>query len=65
MAAASKEQASGIDQVNVAVSRVDEVVQSNAVQTRALSQSARALAGQCGLFQQLVGRFRLADSPRR
>ncbi len=59
IAAASQEQAQGIDQVNRAVSHMDQVVQGNAAQTEQLTSTAAALAAQAGELQGLVGRFKL------
>lgn len=57
MAAASREQASGIDQVNRAIAQMDSVTQSNASQTEELASTAEALAAQAEQLQALVGRF--------
>jgi methyl-accepting chemotaxis protein len=64
IAAASQEQAMGINQVNVAVMQLDQVTQSNAAQTEELSSTAQALAGQAGELQAMVGRFKLGDGGR-
>ena len=61
IAAASREQSTGIDQVNQAVIQMDRVTQSNAAQTEELSATARGLAGQSEQLQVLVSRFRLGD----
>jgi methyl-accepting chemotaxis protein len=63
MAAAAAEQSSGIDQVNRAVTQMDQSVQSNASQTAELTVTARSLAVQGQQLQTLVGRFRLTDTP--
>ena len=59
IAAASREQSAGIDQVNQAVTQMDEVTQSNAAQTEELSSTAQALADQAEELQALVARFEL------
>jgi methyl-accepting chemotaxis protein len=59
IAAASGEQSSGIDQVNRAVTQMDQVTQSNAAQTEEVSSTAQSLAAQARHLQQLVGRFEL------
>jgi methyl-accepting chemotaxis protein len=61
IAAASQEQTAGIDQVNRAVTQMDQVTQANAAQTEELSSTAQALAEQARELQGLVGRFKLAD----
>ena len=59
IAAASSEQAQGIDQVNKAVMQMDEVTQQNAAQTEELSSTAQTLSTQAQQLETLVGRFRL------
>jgi methyl-accepting chemotaxis protein len=61
IAAASQEQTTGIDQVNRAVTQMDQVTQANAAQTEELSSTAQALATQARELQALVGRFKLDD----
>lgn len=63
IAAASQEQSSGIDQVNRAVTQLDQVTQSNAAQTEELSSTAQALATEAEQLQTLVGRFKLDTGP--
>ena len=62
IASASREQAVGIDQVNRAVTHMDQVVQSVAAQTEELTSTAETLAAQSGELQDLVGRFRLEEA---
>ncbi len=59
IAAASNEQTTGIEQVNKAVSQMDQVTQSNAAQTEELSSTAQNLASKGEQLQELVARFRL------
>jgi methyl-accepting chemotaxis protein len=61
IAAAAAEQSSGIDQVNRAVTQMDQSVQSNATQTAELTATAHNLAAHAQQLQTLVGRFRLTD----
>lgn len=63
IAAASREQATGIDQVNRAISQMDQVVQTNAAQTEELTSTAENLAGQAIQLQELVGQFNLVSKP--
>ena len=67
IAAASQEQSTGIDQVNRAVTEMDQVTQANAAQTEELSSTSQSLAGQAEQLQALVGRFKLGGDavPRR
>jgi methyl-accepting chemotaxis protein len=62
ISAASQEQSHGIDQVNRAVSQMDNVTQSTAAQTEQVSATAQALASQAEQMQALVGRFKLGGS---
>ena len=64
IAAASQEQTTGIDQVNKAVTQMDQVTQANAAQTEELSSTAQSLAAQAEQLQALVGRFKLDDGTR-
>jgi methyl-accepting chemotaxis protein len=60
IAAASREQAGGIDQVNKAVTQMDQVTQGNASQTEELSGTAESLAAQAMQLQNVVAQFHLA-----
>ena len=64
IAAASKEQLTGIEQVNKAVAQMDRVTQSNASQTEEMAGTAESLLGHSQQLRDLVSRFRLeaADS---
>ena len=64
ISAASQEQSQGIDQVNRAVTQMDNVTQSTAAQTQEVSATAQSLAGQAGQLQSLVGRFKLDATAR-
>jgi hypothetical protein len=59
IAAASREQAGGIEQVNKAVTQMDQVTQANASQTEELSSTAESLAAQSAQLQQVVAQFNL------
>jgi methyl-accepting chemotaxis protein len=61
IAAASREQTHGIEQVNRAVAQMDQVVQGSAAQTEEISSTAEALATQAAELQALVGRFRVGE----
>ena len=58
IAAASREQASGLDQVNTAVGQMDEMTQRNGALVEQTSASAQALANQAAELAQLVAFFR-------
>jgi methyl-accepting chemotaxis protein len=59
IASASREQSTGIDQVNKAVSQMDKVPQSNAAQTEELSGTSESLAGQAERLRVVVDQFHL------
>jgi methyl-accepting chemotaxis protein len=61
IAAASREQTTGIEQVNQAVTQMDQVTQTNASQTEEMSSTAEKLSTQAEQLQGLVSRFRLDD----
>ncbi|WP_341908870.1 methyl-accepting chemotaxis protein [Ferrovibrio terrae] len=58
IAAASKEQAIGLEEVNVAVANMDEMTQRNGALVEQTSASAQALSAQAGELIQQVGFFR-------
>lgn len=59
IAAASRDQSAGIEQVNRAVTQMDQATQSNAAQTEELSATAGNLSGQAAEVQGLVGSFKV------
>ncbi|HEY5957570.1 MAG TPA: methyl-accepting chemotaxis protein, partial [Polyangiaceae bacterium] len=61
IAAASREQSSGIDQVNKAVTQMDQVTQSNAAQTEELSGTTENLAAQADRLREVVEQFHLNE----
>lgn len=66
IAAASKEQLTGVEQVNKAVSQMDRVTQSNAAQTEEMSGTASMLLSHSQQLSDLVNRFQLdGDEPSR
>jgi methyl-accepting chemotaxis protein len=58
IAAASREQATGLDQINTAVGSMDEMTQRNGALVEETSASAQALANQGREIAELVGFFR-------
>ena len=59
VAAASKEQSSGVAQINKAMSQVDSVTQRNASSAEELSSTSEELAAQAEQLQQLMTFFRV------
>jgi methyl-accepting chemotaxis protein-like sensor len=64
IAAASREQSGGVDQVSQAVSQMDQGVQTNAAHTEELSSTADSMAGAAERLRALVARFKLAGNGR-
>jgi methyl-accepting chemotaxis protein len=62
IAAASSEQSTGVDQVNTAITQMDQVTQSNSAQTEELASTAHAFSQQAARLQELVGTFTLGDA---
>jgi methyl-accepting chemotaxis protein len=60
--AASAEQSSGIEQVNQAITQMDEVTQQNAALVEEASAAARSLEEQSGSLTESVSVFRIAAS---
>ncbi len=61
IASASGEQSRGLDEVNKAVSNMDEITQRNAALVEQTHASAQALANQAQELTELVGFFKLAQ----
>jgi len=59
ISATSQEQAGGIEQVNRAVSQMEQAVQRDAASAHELSETAQSLAGEATHLRALVGRFKL------
>jgi methyl-accepting chemotaxis protein len=59
VATASREQSTGVSQVNLAMSQVDQVTQANAAAAEELSATADHMNGQAGDLQEIVNRFHL------
>ena len=59
IAAASREQSTGIEQVNRAITQMDSVTQSTASQTEELSSTAESLASKARHLSQVVAQFNL------
>lgn len=57
--AASQEQSTGIEQVNKAMTQMDQVTQSNSAQTEELSSTAQSLSSQAQQLQAMANRFQL------
>jgi methyl-accepting chemotaxis protein len=61
IAASSREQSAGIEQVNTAVTQMDGVTQANAARTQDLAHTAETLSSHADQMMQLVRRFRMHE----
>jgi len=61
--AASQEQTAGIEQINVAVSQMDQVTQQNASLVEEAAAAAESLQDQAARLAQVVAVFKLAGTP--
>ncbi len=62
IASAGREQAIGIEQVNTAVTQMDEGTQQNAALVDEVAAASASLEDQAATLQDLVNRFRVSDS---
>ncbi len=61
IASSSREQASGIEQVNKAITMMDDVTQQNAALVEEASAAAQALTEQASNLAQLIARYRVGE----
>jgi methyl-accepting chemotaxis protein len=61
IAAGSRQQASGLKQINVAISRMDEATWQTGTMVRLAATASRDLAAETGNLTSLVGRFRIGE----
>ena len=59
ISAASKEQTAGIDQINIAITQMDEVTQQNAALVEQAAAASEAMHGQAGKLTEVVGVFKI------
>jgi len=62
IAAASREQSSGIEQVNRAVMQMDELTQQNAALVEQATASSQAMADQARELNEMMGKYRVSGS---
>jgi len=62
IASSSREQASGIEQVNKAITMMDDVTQQNAALVEEASAAAQALTEQASNLMQLIARYKVGES---
>jgi methyl-accepting chemotaxis protein len=63
--AASQEQTSGIEQINQAITQMDQVTQQNAALVEEASAAAQSLQEQAGNLSQVVSVFKVDPSTGR
>ncbi|HJV03280.1 MAG TPA: methyl-accepting chemotaxis protein [Burkholderiaceae bacterium] len=61
---ASKEQSSGIEQISIAISQMDQVTQQNAALVEQAAAASEAMQSQAGRLSQVVGLFKLDAAGR-
>jgi methyl-accepting chemotaxis protein len=59
IAAGAKEQATGLDEVNVAINEMDQVTQQNAAMAEQSSAASRGLSEETGRLASLIGQFKV------
>ena len=60
---ASQEQSNGIEQINLAITQMDEVTQQNAALVEEAAAAAQSMQEQAGKLSQVVSVFKLAHQP--
>ncbi len=65
ISASSKEQATGLAEINMAVGQMDQAVQQNAAMVEKSTAAAHALKGEAQGLATLVDRFKTDDTMRR
>ena len=60
IASSAQEQSSGLNQINVAITQMDQVTQQNAAMVEQATAAAASLKGEAGDLVRLVSRFRIA-----
>src|SRR5476649_570586 len=63
--AAGRQQSSGIEQVNIAITQMDAVTQQNASLVEEATAASQSMQDQAGALARLVTVFQLADGPSR
>ncbi|HEX7817463.1 methyl-accepting chemotaxis protein [Dyella sp.] len=63
IAAASQEQSAGVDQVNIAISQIDQVTQENAALVEEAAAAAKSMMDQADLLRQQVAYFTIDSAP--
>jgi methyl-accepting chemotaxis protein len=64
IAAASKEQDAGAEQISAAIMQLDKVIQQNAAATEEMASTAEELSGQSQQLQEMVAFFKIKEAGR-
>ncbi len=62
IAAGAKEQATGLDEVNLAIGRMDQVTQQNAAMVEETTATSRSLSQETSQLSDLVGQFQVGEA---
>jgi methyl-accepting chemotaxis protein len=62
IAAGAKEQATGLDEVNVAINQMDQRMQQNAAMAEQSSAASRGLSQETGQLASLIGQFKVGEA---
>jgi methyl-accepting chemotaxis protein len=62
IAAASREQNSGADQVNTAIQQLDQIIQQNAAASEEMASTAEGLTEQVQQLRETMGFFKMNDT---
>ncbi len=65
IAAASKEQSGGIEQVNQAITSIDQITQQNAALVEEATAAAKSLEGRSNILMQAVAVFKMNEEQKR
>jgi methyl-accepting chemotaxis protein len=61
IAAGAREQATGLDEVNIAINQMDQVTQQNAAMAEQSSAASRSLSQEAGQLAGLIGQFKVSE----
>jgi methyl-accepting chemotaxis protein len=62
IAAGAREQASGLDEVNAAIGRMDQVTQQNAAMVQESTATSRSLSQETSQLSNLIGQFQVSET---
>jgi methyl-accepting chemotaxis protein len=65
IAAGAREQATGLDEVNIALGRMDQVTQQNATMVQQSTETSRSLSHETNELSRLVGQFEIGIEGER